>query len=143
MEMVAPAGPVYQAGTLSGNPLATAAGNAQLAWLEKHDPFAELEARANRVVEAVADAFGSVGVPTASAVVGSMFGFFLQEGPVTSFDDALRSDTKRFSRFHRRALEQGVFFAPSPFEAGFVSTAHGEEEIGATAEAVLRAVHDG
>jgi glutamate-1-semialdehyde 2,1-aminomutase len=143
MEMVAPAGPVYQAGTLSGNPLATAAGNAQLAWLEEHDPYAELESRAHQVVDAIGGAFGSTGVPTTCSVVGSMFGVFLHEGPVRSFEDARGSDTELFSRFHRRALENGVFFAPSPFEAGFVSTAHGDEEIRVTAEAVGRAVGSG
>lgn len=129
METVAPAGPVYQAGTLSGNPLATAAGNAQLAWLEQNDPYDELEGRARRLVEGIQAAFSDAGRPTSGAALGSMFGVFLREGPVRSFDEARGADTALFQRFHRAALERGVFFAPSPFEAGFLATVHGDDEI--------------
>jgi glutamate-1-semialdehyde 2,1-aminomutase len=139
MERVAPAGSVYQAGTLSGNPLATAAGNAQLAWLEEHDPYDAIEARARRLVAGVERAFADVGVPASGSAVGSMFGVFLREGPVRSFEEARASDAKLFARFHRAALERGVFFAPSPFEAGFLSTVHGDDEIGFTLDVVREA----
>jgi glutamate-1-semialdehyde 2,1-aminomutase len=139
MERVAPAGSVYQAGTLSGNPLATAAGNAQLAWLEEHDPYDAIEARARRLVAGVERAFADVGVPASGTAVGSMFGVFLREGPVRSFEEARASDAALFARFHRAALERGVFFAPSPFEAGFLSTVHGDDEIDFTLDVVQEA----
>ncbi len=139
MEELAPTGPVYQAGTLSGNPLATAAGNAQLAYLEREDPYPELERRTGRLVEGIVAALEEAGVPATGRSVGSMFGVFFREGPVRTFSEARDSDTEAFARFHRAALERGVFFAPSPFEAGFVSTAHGDEEIDRTLEAVREA----
>lgn len=139
MEMVAPAGPVYQAGTLSGNPLATAAGNAQLAWLEEHDPYDMIEARAHRLVDGIVGAFTEVGLPATGSAVGSMFGVFLRDGPVRSFEEARGTDAKVFARFHRAALERGVFFAPSPFEAGFLSTVHGDDEIQFTLDVVREA----
>ncbi len=139
MERMAPAGPVYQAGTLSGNPLATAAGNAQLRWLEEHDPFDELERRAERLVEGLLDALRGAGIPASGRAVGSMWGVFFREGPVESYEDARESDVDLFARFHAALLERGVFFAPSPFEAGFVSTAHGEEEVERTVAAAAEA----
>ncbi len=138
MERMAPTGPVYQAGTLSGNPLATAAGNAQLAWLEEHDPYPGLESYASRLVEGVLEAFRDAGAPASGQAIGSMWGVFLREGPVRSFEEASEGDAERFRRFHRAALERGIFFAPSPFEAGFVSVVHGEEEL----EVTLRAVRE-
>src|SRR5687767_2222580 len=125
MERVAPAGPVYQAGTLSGNPLATAAGNAQLAWLEANDPFARLERVAQRVAHGIAAAVRAAGIPAVGSAVGSMLGVFFRDGAPRSFEEAKSSDAKAFARFHRAMLERGVFLAPSAFEAGFVSTVHG------------------
>ena len=142
MRLVAPSGAVYQAGTLSGNPLATAAGIAQLLWLERHDPYAELESMCERLVEGVLEALRDEGFPACGSVVGSMFGIFFREGPVRSYEEAQLSDVKVFARFHRALLERGVFFAPSPFEAGFVSTAHGEEELAATLEAARGAARE-
>ena len=132
MERVAPAGPVYQAGTLSGNPLATAAGNAQLAWLEAHDPFARLEQVARRVAEGIASAAREAGIAAVGSAVGSMFGVFFRDRAPRSFEEAKSSDAQAFARFHREMLERGVFLAPSAFEAGFVSTVHGEGEVEAT-----------
>src|SRR5687767_1383327 len=125
MRRVAPAGPVYQAGTLSGNPLATAAGNAQLAWLEANDPFARLERVAQRVAHGIAAAVRAAGIPAVGSAVGSMLGVFFRDGAPRSFEEAKSSDAKAFARFHRAMLERGVFLAPSAFEAGFVSTVHG------------------
>jgi glutamate-1-semialdehyde 2,1-aminomutase len=139
MEQVAPAGPVYQAGTLSGNPLATAAGNAQLAWLEEHDPWPGLEARGARLVEGLLRALDEAGIPASGTVIGSMWGVFLHPGPVRSFEEAQEADTATFGRFHRAMLERGVFLAPSPFEAGFLSVAHGDDEINMTLTAAREA----
>ena len=139
MEQVAPAGPVYQAGTLSGNPLATAAGNAQLAWLEENDPFERLESYGSRLVEGLLDALSASGIPACGSALGSMWGVFLQPGPVRTFEDATRSDTARFARFHQEMLRQGIFLAPSAFETGFLSIRHGELELERTLLAARQA----
>jgi len=138
MERVAPSGPVYQAGTLSGNPLATAAGNAQLAWLEENDPFDRMEETARRVALGIAEAVRAAGLPAVGAAVGSMLGVFFRDGAPRSFEEAKSSDAKAFARFHRAMLERGVFLAPSAFEAGFVSTVHGPGEV----ELTLAAARD-
>jgi glutamate-1-semialdehyde 2,1-aminomutase len=135
MQWVAPAGPVYQAGTLSGNPLATAAGNAQLAWLEEHDPYDSLARLGQRLVDGLVDALGSAGIPASGCTAGSMWGIFFHPGPVRTFEEARGADTERFSRFHAEMLRRGVFLAPSPFAAGFLSIRHGEEELTFTLEA--------
>ena len=139
MRRVAPAGSVYQAGTLSGNPLATAAGNAQLRYLEEHDPFEALEAAATRLADGLVDALRGAGFPACGRAVGSMWGTFFHEGPVNSFEDAQQADTEAFSRFHAAALERGVFLAPSPYEAGFVSTLHTPEVVDETLVALAEA----
>ena len=136
MEQMAPAGPVYQAGTLSGNPLATAAGNAQLRYLKDHSPFQELEVMADRLVRGIIAALTEVGIPASGCSVGSMWGVFFREGPIRSFEEAQEADFDRFKKFHRACLERGVFLAPSPFEAGFVSVAHSPEIIDETLEVV-------
>jgi glutamate-1-semialdehyde 2,1-aminomutase len=133
MSEVAPAGPVYQAGTLSGNPLAVAAGLAMLRHLAAHpDIYAQLETRA---VELCAAAPEGVTVNR----VGSMFTFFFTGGPVTDYESAKRSDTARFGRFFRAMLERGVYLAPSQFEAAFVSAAHSEEDVRRTVAAAREA----
>ena len=132
MEQVAPAGPVYQAGTLSGNPLAMTAGIETLRVLREPGVWDGLERAAARLVDGLADAARDVGIPVQVARVGSMFGLFFADEPVRSWDDARRADTGRFAAFHRALLERGVYLAPSQFEAGFLSTAHGEPEIDAT-----------
>ncbi|GMR14041.1 MAG: glutamate-1-semialdehyde 2,1-aminomutase [Gemmatimonadota bacterium] len=124
MKLVAPAGSVYQAGTLSGNPLATAAGIAQLRYLEDNDPFDALAAAATRLADGMVDALRAAGLPATGRSVGSMWGVFFHEGPIHSFEDAQKADTAAFSCFHAAALERGVFLAPSPYEVGFVSTVH-------------------
>ncbi len=129
MEQVAPAGPIYQAGTLSGNPLAMAAGNAQLEWIEANDPFPEMERLARRLVDGLLEVLTEAGIPATGDVLGSMWGIFFHPGPVRSFEDAKAADTGRFGHFHREMLRRGVFLAPSPFEAGFLSVRHGMEEV--------------
>jgi glutamate-1-semialdehyde 2,1-aminomutase len=136
---MAPVGPVYQAGTLSGNPLATAAGNATLAWLEANDPYPALEASAQRLVQGMIERLREAGLPACGSAVGSMWGVFFHEGPVRSFEEAKGSDAAAFGRFHRAALERGVFFAPSAYEAGFLSTEHGEGEVLRTLDVVAQA----
>jgi glutamate-1-semialdehyde 2,1-aminomutase len=129
MQKVAPLGPVYQAGTLSGNPLAVSVGLAMLRYLKAHpEVYGQLERRAARLV----DAF-----PGGLAVnrVGSMFTAFFCESPVTDYDSAKRADTARFAKFFHHMLERGVYLAPSQFEAAFVSAAHTEEDIQRTVAA--------
>ena len=135
MELVAPAGPVYQAGTLSGNPLAMTAGIETLRELAEPGVWDGLECATERLAAGLASLSGSVQV----VHVGSMFGLFFSDAPVTSWEDASAADIARFAAFHRALLERGVYLAPSQFEAGFVSTAHGDEEIGATLEAAAAA----
>jgi len=140
MERVAPVGPVYQAGTLSGNPLAMAAGAAQLAVLEREDPFDELERRTRRLVDGILAAASDAGVPATGTAMGSMWGVYFREGPVRDYEDARGTDTAFFARYFGACLERGLFLAPSAFEAGFMSTAHGDEEIDRTLEIVREAL---
>lgn len=137
MDQLAPLGPVYQAGTLSGNPLAMAAGIATLTYLQEHkaDVYARIEATSKAVFDGVAAQAAKVGVPLTTNRVGAMGTWFFQAEPVTDYDDAAKSDTVAFGRFHRAMLELGVWLPPSQFEAAFVGTAHGEAEVGKTIEA--------
>jgi glutamate-1-semialdehyde 2,1-aminomutase len=128
MRQVAPSGPIYQAGTLSGNPLAVAAGLAMLRYLKSHpEIYAQLEARSAAVCAAA---------PRGTTVnrVGSMFTVFFIEQPVTDWESAKKSDTARFADFHRSMLECGIYLPPSQFEAAFISAAHSDQDVRATAE---------
>ncbi len=140
MAKVAPEGDVYQAGTLSGNPVAMAAGLAQLEVLEREQPYPALQESATRLVNGIIDAAGRHGVPATGSAVGSMWGVYLCDGPVRNFSDALQVNRDFFSAYYRKCLEAGVFFAPSPFEAGFISTAHSDADIDQTLEAVDRSL---
>ncbi|CAM6098417.1 unnamed protein product [Calypogeia fissa] len=135
MEMVAPAGPMYQAGTLSGNPLAMTAGIETLKRLKAPGTYDNLEKITKKLVEGLSAAAKEAGHEFTSGNIRGMFGFFFQNGPVHNFEDAKRSDTAKFARFHRAMLAKGVYFAPSQFEAGFTSLAHTEEDIAYTIEA--------
>ncbi len=139
MARVAPAGPVYQAGTLSGNPLAMAAGIATLRALREPGLWRALEARTAALVEGLGDAARAAGIPIRQACLGSMFGLFFTDRPVYDWDSVAKTDTKRFTRFFHVMLENGVYLPPSPFEACFLSTAHGDDEIAATLAAAERA----
>ena len=137
MSKMAPLGPVYQAGTLSGNPLAVSAGVAVLQYLKAHpEIYGQLEARAAQL---------TARPPSGTVVnrVGSMFTFFFTEEPVTDYASASRCNTNRFAGFHHAMLEQGIYLAPSQFEAGFVSAAHSEDDIRRTVEAARRAAAAG
>ena len=133
MERVAPSGPVYQAGTLSGNPLAMAAGLATLTTLTPA-LHARIEKRTAAVVEGLQKIADDLQVPLTAGYAGSMWGFFFTNEPVRNFTDAKRSDAQLFRRFFHAALERGVYLAPSPFEACFMSAAHGEAEIATALE---------
>lgn len=133
MERVAPSGPVYQAGTLSGNPLAMAAGLATLTTLTPA-LHARIEKRTAAVVEGLQKIADDLQVPLTAGYAGSMWGFFFTDEPVRNFTDAKRSDAQLFRRFFHAALERGVYLAPSPFEACFMSAAHGEAEIATALE---------
>jgi glutamate-1-semialdehyde 2,1-aminomutase len=134
MDLLAPLGPVYQAGTLSGNPLAMAAGIATLSYLQEHagEVYSRLEATAKAIAEGVAAEAARAGVPLTTNRVGAMWTWFFTPGPVTNYAEAAQSDTVAFGRFHRAMLDQGVWLPPSQFEAAFLGTEHGEAEIAAT-----------
>ena len=142
MDMIAPLGPVYQAGTLSGNPLAMSAGLATLKYLnEAPDAYDKLEFNANHLVEGVAAAAHDAKVKLAYNRVGSMFTWFFRkkDGNVWDWDSAAHSDTERFGKFHRSMLESGIYLPPSQYEAAFLSTVHTMDDIERTIDAAKRA----
>jgi glutamate-1-semialdehyde 2,1-aminomutase len=138
MEMISPSGPVYQAGTLSGNPLAVAAGMAMLDLVEGDEPYRRLEESSARLERGLRDAFASR--DGCVQRVGSMLTLFFGPGIVRNFDDAMTADTERFGRFFTAMVEEGVWLPPSQFEAWFVSLAHTADDIDATIEASRRAL---
>jgi glutamate-1-semialdehyde 2,1-aminomutase len=140
MAHVAPLGQVYQAGTLSGNPLAVAAGLAALRALEHGDAYERLERLGARLESGIAEAARATGVPVTVNRVGSMLTAFFTDGPVTDYASAKRADTARYARFFHGMLERGVFLAPSQFEAAFVSLAHRDEDLDEAARACRQAL---
>jgi glutamate-1-semialdehyde 2,1-aminomutase len=140
MDHLAPIGPVYQAGTLSGNPLAMAAGLAQLKLLEEQDGFAQLEKLGAQLEAETRAALKSAARDYVFYRVGSMFCLFFTGKPVRNLDDAKTSDTKAFAKFFHALLAKGVYLAPSQFETGFISTAHSPDDIAQTARAVSEAL---
>jgi glutamate-1-semialdehyde 2,1-aminomutase len=138
MEQIAPLGPVYQAGTLSGNPVAMHAGIATLDLL-RPELYEALGARTRRLVEGLQAAADAAGVPFCGHSVGGMFGvFFSGDGPIQSFRQVMACDQERFKAFFHGMLAEGVYLAPSAFEAGFVSLAHTDEDIDATVAAATK-----
>jgi glutamate-1-semialdehyde 2,1-aminomutase len=140
MDRLAPDGPVYQAGTLSGNPLAMAAGLETLRRLDAPGSYERLSALAGRLAKGFRDAAAEAGVELHTAAVGGMFGFFFHSGPVRNFAEARKADAERFRRFFAAMLEQGVYLPPSPYEACFVSLAHRPADIEATLDAAREAM---
>ncbi|KAM0004554.1 Glutamate-1-semialdehyde 2,1-aminomutase [Helianthus debilis subsp. tardiflorus] len=141
MEMVAPAGPMYQAGTLSGNPLAMTAGIHTLKRLQGSGTYEHLDRVTNQLINGILNVGKKAGHAISGGYISGMFGFFFTDGPVYNFEDAKKSDTAKFAKFYRGMLEEGVYFAPSQFEAGFTSLAHTDQDIQQTidaAEKVLR-----
>jgi len=139
MEKLAPLGPVYQAGTLSGNPLAVAAGLATLQLVAQPRFIERVEATTRSLVEGLAGEARKAGVTFSSQSIGSMFGIYFRATPPKSFAEVMQSDKERFNRFFHAMLERGVYLAPSAYEAGFVSSAHGTAEIDATLAAAREA----
>jgi glutamate-1-semialdehyde 2,1-aminomutase len=142
MERVAPSGPVYQAGTLSGNPLAMAAGTAQLLFLRELRPHAELEAEARRILDALSRCAAELGVPFWGDAAGAMFGWHFVDGPVHDFAVAAQADGELFRRFFLACLRRGVFLPASPFEAAFLSAAHTRDTVDATIERLVSALQE-
>ena len=141
MEMVAPLGPVYQAGTLSGNPLAMAAGLATVRHLKQHpEIYEQLEQRTSSLVSGVVNAARRKGVSVSANRVGSMFTWFFQAGEVLDWDTAAKSDMQAFGKFYRGMLERGIYLPPSQYEAAFMSAAHTEEDVRRTIEAAAEAL---
>jgi glutamate-1-semialdehyde 2,1-aminomutase len=142
MEMVAPSGPVYQAGTLSGNPVAMAAGLANLGLISREGFFEELTAKTRRLLLGIQRAADRAGVPFRTTQVGGMFGlFFTDADRIVNFAEAGNCDVDAFKSFYHLMLERGVYLAPSAFETGFVSSAHNDEHIEATIAAALESFH--
>ncbi len=139
MEQVAPEGEVFQAGTLSGNPVAVGAGLAVLDLLAKDGVYQALEETSSRLATGLAAQAAEAGVPFCSDAVGGIVGFFFQPGPVRNYDDVCKADQERFRIFFHAMLDQGIYLAPSPFEVAFVTTAHGPAEVEETLEAARRA----
>ena len=127
MNFLAPEGPVYQAGTLSGNPLAVAAGKCLINELIKTNPYQELEANANYLLTNIKSEMSKKGIPFSSSQIGGMFGFFFAEEFPKNFDDVSASNDKHFVSFFKSCLNQGIYFAPSKYEAGFISTKHNKK----------------
>ncbi|MEM6425036.1 MAG: glutamate-1-semialdehyde 2,1-aminomutase [Cyanobacteria bacterium P01_D01_bin.128] len=142
MEMVAPAGPMYQAGTLSGNPLAMTAGIKTLELLQRPGVYEQLEATTQKLSDGLLEAARETGHEVYGGNLSAMFGMFFTAGPVHNYDDAKQSDLQKFGRFHRGMLEQGIYLAPSQFEAGFTSLAHTDEDIDQTIAAARTVLAD-
>ena len=137
MDLIAPIGPVYQAGTLSGNPLAVSAGLATLKQLRVKGVYKQLEQRSAALAKGIGAAAKKAGIPVTQTRVGSMLTTFFTPGPVVDWNTAKQSDTKRYGQFFHHMLEQGVYLAPSQFEAAFLSTAHSTQDV----EKTIRAAH--
>lgn len=138
MELLAPLGPVYQAGTLAGNPLAMQAGTATLRLLQRSGGYEQLAARSEQLVAGFTEICRGLGIPYCGAQVGGMWGGFFTAGPVRNLTDVMQSDAARFRTFFHGMLEAGIYLAPSPYEAAFISLAHSEADVLATLTAAKR-----
>ncbi len=135
MSMVAPAGPVYQAGTLSGNPLAMTAGIKTLEILKQEGSYERLDTLTKKLINGICDSAKQAGLSITGSSISGMFGFYLCEGPVRNFEEAKKANAEYFGRLHRAMLKKGIYLAPSAFEAGFTSLAHSEDDIDITLQA--------
>lgn len=140
MEYIAPLGPVYQAGTLSGNPLAMAAGVAALEHILQTNPYAELERKSSFIVKAVSETAKEKGVPLQTPQAASLFSFFFNENKVENYSIALKSSTQLYGKFFKECLAGGVYLAPSAFEICFMSTSHTDGDLQKAAEVMCRAI---
>jgi glutamate-1-semialdehyde 2,1-aminomutase len=139
MQKIAPLGPVYQAGTLSGNPVAVAAGLATLKLVQAPGFYEKLEATTRALCDRLTTAARAHGIPFSAHNVGGMFGLYFRDSPPRSYTEVMQSDTAAFNQFFHAMLAEGVYFAPSAFEAGFVSSAHGTAELDKTTAGAHRA----
>ena len=143
MNYLAPEGPVYQAGTLSGNPLAMAAGATLLNLLIAQNPYKELEEKAKLILNGMKEIMISSGIPFSTNQIGGMFGFFFSEELPKNIDDVSKTDDELFSSFINACIQNGIYFAPSKYEAGFISATHGDKEIDKTLEVIKKIVKTG
>ena len=143
MNYLAPEGPVYQAGTLSGNPLAMAAGATLLNLLVAQNPYKELEEKAKLILNGMKEIMISSGIPFSTNQIGGMFGFFFSEELPKNIDDVSKTDDELFSSFINACIQNGIYFAPSKYEAGFISATHGDTEIEKTLEVIKKIVKTG
>ena len=143
MDCLAPIGPVYQAGTLSGNPLAMAAGSALLNLIIEENPYKELEKNASIILEGIRHMMQSSGIPFSTNQIGGMFGFFFSEKLPTNIEEVAKSDDKMFSSFLNSCINNGIYFAPSKYEAGFISAMHKNLEIEKTLGIVKKIIDKG
>ena len=143
MDCLAPIGPVYQAGTLSGNPLAMAAGSALLNLIIEENPYKELEKNASIILEGISDMMQFSGIPFSTNQIGGMFGFFFSEKLPTNIEEVAKSDDKMFSSFLNSCINNGIYFAPSKYEAGFISAMHKNLEIEKTLGIVKKIIDKG
>ena len=143
MNYLAPEGPVYQAGTLSGNPLAMAAGATLLNLLIAQNPYKELEEKAKLILNGMKEIMISYGIPFSTNQIGGMFGFFFSEELPKNIDDVSKTNDELFSSFINACIQNGIYFAPSKYEAGFISATHGDKEIDKTLEVIKKIVKTG
>jgi glutamate-1-semialdehyde 2,1-aminomutase len=140
MDQLAPEGGVYQAGTLSGNPLAVAAGIATLEILKRDSPYEELDRKASLLTKGISDILSEKGTRHTINRVGSMFSLFFHSGPITCYEEAAEADKDTFVRLFGRLLENGVYIAPSPFEAWFLGAAHSDDDIKKTLDSIRKSL---
>ena len=143
MDYLAPNGPVYQAGTLSGNPLAMAAGSTLIKLLIKSNPYKNLELKASTLLSQMKDLFLNRDIPFTTNQIGGMFGFFFLRELPNNFKDVENSNDIHFKKFLNRCMANGIYFAPSKFEAGFISTKHTNKEINHTINVVKKILDEG
>lgn len=143
MDYLAPEGPVYQAGTLSGNPLAMAAGSTLLNLLIENNPYKKLEERTKLMLEGMYEIMSSAGIPFSTNQIGGMFGFFFSEELPLNIDDVSKTNDQTFSAFINACIKNGIYFAPSKFEAGFISSMHNNKEIDQTLDVVANIIKKG
>ena len=142
MNQLAPIGPIYQAGTLSGNPLAMSAGVALLEAVINLNPFDELQIASSEIMLHIKNLMSEKGIPFSTSSIGGMFGFFLSENLPRNFEDVLKTDDEMFKKFFNAALNQGIYFAPSRFEAGFISSTHDQDIIDQTKYKIEKAIKE-
>ena len=142
MDQLAPIGPIYQAGTLSGNPLAMSAGVALLQAVINLNPFDELQIASSEIMLHIKKLMNEKGIPFSTSSIGGMFGFFLSENLPRNFEDVLETDDEMFKKFFNAALNQGIYFAPSRFEAGFISSTHDQDIIDQTKYKIEKAIKE-